>query len=318
MQPVPGLHHVTAVANDPQTNIHFYTRILGQRLVKKTVNFDDPQTYHFYFGDETGTPGTILTFFPWPSMRRGQKGNGETTAVAYTIPDEAIPYWQARLFALGISSGELQQRFGQTVLPLTDPDGMQIELIGSQQLPAVNHWPGSPVPSNKALHGFHSVTLWLGQVEPTAAVLTEQLGYQFVGQEGNRYRYQAAAAANGQPLAVYIDILHRPGAGHGRFGAGSIHHIAFQLADDDSQLAYLQQLQMAGLRVTDVQDRQYFRSIYFREPGKVLFELATNGPGFASDEPVATLGSQLKLPPWLEAKRAEIEAALPPISLTES
>src|SRR5690606_7221163 len=140
----------------PQTNIHFYTRILGQRLVKKTVNFDDPQTYHFYFGDETGTPGTILTFFPWPSMRRGQKGNGETTAVAYTIPEEAIPYWQARLFALGISSGELQQRFGQTVLPLTDPDGMQIELIGSQQLPAVNHWPGSPVPTNKALHGFHS------------------------------------------------------------------------------------------------------------------------------------------------------------------
>lgn len=311
MKPVQGLHHITAVAGDPHKNVAFYHHILGQRLVKKTVNFDDPGTYHLYYGDEVGTPGTIMTYFPWQHMRRGRRGNGETAATAYTIRPEAMGFWQSWLKKNNISTGERQTRFGADVLPFTDPDGLPLELIASEAPATLQHWHDGPIAAEKAIRGFHSVTLWLDQVEPTAKLLMEQLGYQFVGEEGNRFRYQA----NADDIGLFIDILHRPGQPSGQFGVGSIHHIAFRTVDDDEQLEYLQKLRQAGWQVTPVQDRQYFRSIYFRSPGGVLFEIATDAPGFPYDEPVAELGTHLKLPSWLEQQRPAIEQRLPEIEL---
>ncbi|MBK8905151.1 MAG: ring-cleaving dioxygenase [Anaerolineaceae bacterium] len=311
MKPVQGLHHITAVASNPQTNLDFYHHILGQRLVKKTVNFDDPGTYHLYYGDEVGTPGTIMTYFPWPHMRRGRKGNGETAAMAYTIRPEAMGFWQNWLKKNGISTGEIQTRFGADVLPFTDPDGLTLELVTSDDPATLQHWTGGPIGAKDALQGFHGVTLWLDEVEPTANLLIEQMGYHFTGQEGSRYRYQAG----GEDVGLYVDILHRPGQSAAQFGAGSIHHIAFRTVDDSEQLEYFNKLRQAHFHVTPVQDRQYFRSIYFRSPGGVLFEIATDAPGFLYDEPVAELGTHLKLPPWLEKNRPAIKERLPQIEL---
>ncbi|WP_420641729.1 ring-cleaving dioxygenase [Candidatus Leptofilum sp.] len=311
MKPVQGLHHITAVASNPHKNVNFFHHILGQRLVKKTVNFDDPGTYHLYYGDEVGTPGTIMTYFPWQHMRRGSRGNWETAALAYTIRPEAMGFWQNWLKKNHIATGELQTRFGADVLPFTDPDGLPLELITSEAPATLHHWTEGPINEKEALRGFHSVTLWLDEVEPTGKLLTEQLGYQFVGEEGNRFRYQADA----NDMGIIVDILHRPGQPSGQFGAGSIHHIAFRTVDDAEQLEYLQKLRQAGQHVTPVQDRQYFHSIYFRSPGGVLFEIATDAPGFPYDEPVAELGTHLKLPSWLEQHRPAIEARLPEIEL---
>lgn len=311
MKPIQGLHHITAVASDPHRNVQFYHSVLGQRLIKKTVNFDDPGTYHFYFGDEVGTPGTIMTFFPWQHMQRGVLGNGETSAVAYTIPQGSVSYWRERLKANGVVVGETQTRFGQTVLPFKDPDGMGLELIETADPATITHWAAGNVPVDKALRGFHSVTLWLADVEGMGILLTQFLGYEFIGQEGDRYRYKGAS----NDVGLYVDLFHRPDKGNGRFGAGSIHHIAFRTVDDDEQLEYLQKLRQAGFQVTPVQDRQYFHSIYFRSPGGVLFEVATDAPGFLYDEPVAELGNSLKLPPWLEPQREQITAVLPAIDL---
>lgn len=307
MKPVQGLHHITAVAKDPQKNVDFYRQVLGQRLLKTTVNFDDPGTYHFYYGDEVGTPGTVLTFFPWRQMIRGQVGNGETAAVAYTIRPESVGFWRGYLARQGVALIKEATRFGADVLSFTDPDGMQLELVVSEEPATFRFWEEGPIPQPYVLQGFHGVTLWLGEVTATAQLLAEQLGYQFVGQERNRYRYRSVA----HDIGAYVDILHRPGEENGRFGAGSIHHIAFRTVDDSEQLAYLSALRQAGQQVTPVQDRQYFHSIYFRSPGGVLFEIATDAPGFAVDESVSQLGSSLKLPPWLEVHRREIEHVLP-------
>lgn len=311
MEPVQGLHHITAVASNAQTNIDFYHKILGQRLVKKTVNFDDPGTYHLYYGDEIGTPGTVMTYFPWNNMQRGTKGNGETAAVAYAIRPESLTYWQERLKAHNISTGEIQTRFGAQVLPFSDPDGMTLELITTTNPATLELWAGGPVPEEHAIRGFYGVTLWLSEVEGTAEVLTDYMDYEFVGQEGNRYRYQGAS----NDIGLYVDILHRPGQPRGRFGAGSVHHIAFRTVDDAEQREYLQKLRQAGYNVTNVLDRQYFHSIYFRTPGGVLFEIATDAPGFLYDEPVAELGTHLKLPPWLEEIRPAITQALPTVAI---
>lgn len=311
MQPIQGLHHITAVASNPYRNVKFYHHVLGQRLIKKTVNFDDPGTYHFYFGDEVGTPGTIMTFFPWQNMQRGMLGNGETSAVAYTIPQGSADAWIAHLRAHSVPQGESETRFGQRVIPFVDPDGMRVELIESDSPGTVQIWANSPISPDQALRGFHSVTLWIDAIEGTAELLTEFLGYQFVAQEKNRYRYKGAS----DDIGLYVDLFQRPGQPNGRFGSGSIHHIAFRTVDDSEQLEYLQILRQGGFRVTSVQDRQYFHSIYFRSPGGILFEVATDAPGFLYDEPVSELGSTLKLPPWLEAQRAQIRASLPPIDV---
>ena len=306
MQAVQGIHHITAFAGDPQRNVDFYHSVLGQRLVKTTVNFDDPSTYHLYYGDEIGTPGTIMTFFPWPNAARGTVGNGEVTAVSYTIPPTSLAYWEDRLAALGVATSR-ETRFGAEVVAFADPDGMRLELIASDEPATIRHWAAGPVPTDHAIRGFHGATLWVGSVAGTAVILQQQLGYELVGQEGNRSRYRGAS----NDIGLYIDLVERPGRQRGRMGSGSVHHIAFRTVDDAEQLEYLAKLRGAGIPATPVQDRQYFHSIYFREPNGVLFEIATDAPGFYYDEPIAELGTSLKLPPWLEPHRREIERAVP-------
>ena len=316
MDPIRGLHHVTAVTSDAQVNVDFYRNVLGQRFVKKTVNFDVPDSYHFYFADQMGTPGTVLTFFVWQNVKRGLRGNGETTAVAYNIPEGSIGFWQNHLEREGIPLHPREQRFGMEVLPFDDPDGMRIELVASDSSAEVRYWEQGPIPQAHALCGFHSVTLWLSEIEPTADLLINQMGYTFEGQDGNRHRFVGGSGS----LANTLDILHHPVQpedmpAEAVFGAGSIHHIAFRAPTDEMQLAYQSALRAAGYGVTPVRDRSYFHSIYYREPGGVLFEIATEGPGFAIDERVDTLGESLKLPEWFEPNRQAIEKDLPPITL---
>jgi glyoxalase family protein len=316
MEGIQGLHHVTAVTRDAQNNLDFYRNVLGQRFVKKTVNFDAPDSYHFYFADEIGTPGTVLTFFVWQNVKRGVRGNGETAAVAYNIPAGSIGFWQDYLESKAVPVQPVEQRFGTEVMPFDDPDGMRVELVASDASPEVRHWEQGPIPQVHALGGFHSVTLWLDEVKPTADLLVNQMGYTFAGQERNRHRFTGGSGS----LANTLDILHRPVQpedmpDEAEFGAGSIHHIAFRVPTDEVQLEYQSALRAASYGVTPVRDRNYFHSIYYREPGGVLFEIATEGPGFAIDEPVDTLGESLRLPEWFEPKRAVIEQELPPITL---
>jgi glyoxalase family protein len=311
MEPIKGLHHVTAVAGDPQRNLDFYRNVLGQRFVKRTVNFDAPDTYHFYFADEIGTPGSVLTFFAWPNMRKGVRGNSETNAVAYNVPVNSLGFWRERLEQKGIKPEPIEKRFDEKVLSFSDPDGMRVELVESASLPAVQFWEEGPIPPEYALRGFHSVTLWLDEVEPTAELLIDQMGYQSAGQERNRHRF----VGDKNELGHIVDIVHRPGKMQAGFGVGSIHHIAFRVPGDEEQLDYQSKIRSAGFGVTDVLDRNYFHSIYFRERGGVLFEIATNTPGFAVDEPANLLGETLKLPEWFEPDREEIEQSLAPLEL---
>jgi len=304
---IPGIHHVTAIAGDAQRNLDFYSGTLGLRLVKRTVNFDDPGTYHFYFGDERGRPGTILTFFPWSGIGKGRPGTGEVSAVAFAVPPGAHAYWQPRLDAAGASPVAAAPRFGEPVLAFTDPDGLPLELvetaIPSGASPAV-----TGVPAAHAITGLHAATLHLRSRARTEQLL-ERLGLERVGEESGRVRFRATGA----DVGTVIDTVESPGVRHGDLGAGSVHHIAFRTHDDESQAGWLVRLQQLELRVTPVQDRQYFHSIYFREPGGVLFEIATDPPGFATDEPLERLGESLRLPEWLEPMRARIERALPPL-----
>lgn len=316
MNPIQGLHHVTAVTRNAQQNVDFYRQVLGQRLVKKTVNFDSPDAYHLYFADQIGTPGSVLTFFAWPNLKRGVRGNGETTAVAYNVPAGSLGFWQEHLQQNGVTTQPVEMRFGEQVLVLEDPDGMQVELVESGAEAGIQFWEAGPIRQEYALGGFHSVTLWLEAIEPTAELLTRQMGYTFTERAGNRLRFTGGPGA----LARYVDILHRPRQPEDLpdkaiFGAGSIHHIAFRVPNDEEQLVYQASLRAAGYGVTPVRDRNYFRSVYFREPGGVLFEIATNTPGFDIDEHVEALGESLKLPEWFEPNRELIEQSLEPLTL---
>jgi len=296
--PTAGLHHVTAISGQPAANVRYYTERLGQRLVKKTVNFDDPGTWHLYYGDAAGSPGTILTFFPFVGAAPGREGPGQALAWAYGVPRGAFDGWVARM---GAGPAQVSERFGARVLTLTDPHGQRLELVEGAG-------------RGDALTGFHSVTLWVDDPEPTMRVLTDLLGYAPRGEEadaggGRRLRLEAEGEAPGR----VIDILHRPAA-PGRQGAGTIHHIAFRAQDDAHQDALREALMAAGQRVTPRVDRQYFNAIYFREPGGTLFEIATDPPGFAVDEAPEALGRTLMLPPQYEPMRARIEAHLPPLT----
>jgi glyoxalase family protein len=310
MEPIKGLHHVTAVTRNAQGNVDFYRNVLGQRLVKRTVNFDAPDTYHLYFADASGTPGSVITFFAWGNVPRGIRGNGETAATAYNVPASSLGFWSDYLMKNGVPVQPIEKRFGVDVLPFDDPDGMRIELVASDETPQTEFWEDGPNSQLHALSGFHSVTLWMDRVEPTVEVLS-QMGYTAAGQERNRHRFIGGPGA----LGGIVDILHRPGQAPASFGAGSVHHIAFRVPGDEPQLEYQAALTQAGLGVTPVMDRSYFHSIYFREPGGVLFEIATNPPGFAIDESQDALGEALKLPEWLEPDRPAIERSIAPLSL---
>jgi glyoxalase family protein len=311
MDPIKGLHHVTAIASDPQRNVDFYRNVLGQRLVKRTVNFDAPDTYHFYFADAIGNPGSVLTFFAWPDMRRGVRGNGETSVVAYNVPVGSLSFWQDHLKRHGITPKAIETRFEQKILAFNDPDGMGVELVETDHVPEIQFWADGPISQEYALHGFHSVTLWLETIDATAELLTMQMGYQKMGQEETRHRFVADQGSRGH----FIDLVERPGKPQAGFGVGSIHHIAFRVPGDEQQLEYQSLIRSADFGVTDVMDRTYFHSIYFRERGGVLFEIATDTPGFAIDEPVEALGENLRLPPWYERNRTSIEESLAPIEL---
>jgi glyoxalase family protein len=312
LSPVAGLHHVTAIASDPQTTLDFYTQVLGLRFVKRTVNFDDPGTYHFYFGDDAGSPGTILTFFPWPDAARGHAGAGEVTKTAFSVPAASLEYWQERLADQGLLVEQTGKRFEEQVVTFPDPDGMKIEIVAHPDAGPVNAPRYAPVPPEHAIRGFFGVTLLEHRAEATATILNV-LGFQKIAEDGNRLRFSAPGGA----LGNHIDLLVDPNAKFGRQGAGSVHHIAFRAKDDAAQKAWREEI-AKHLAVTPVLDRTYFHSIYFREPGGVLFELATDPPGFALDEPIESLGEELRIPEWLEPRRALIEKRLPPITLHKS
>jgi glyoxalase family protein len=313
---IPGLHHVTAIASDPQRNLDFYVGLLGLRFVKRTVNFDDPATYHFYFGDNRGTPGTILTFFPWPGVRRGIRGTGQVEATGFAISPDSIAYWLERLKQHHVTAEKTSTRFGEEVIRLVDPDGLVIELIAvaAGVSPAnIEPWPDSPVPAERMIRGFHSVSAALEGYERTARLLTESFGYRLIDESGNRFRF--SSSDDSAPGRI-IDLLCQPDTAMGRVAAGSVHHIAFRAKDQAEQLQWREHLVDLGYNVTPVMDRDYFHSIYFREPGGVLFEIATEPPGFTLDEKLEELGTHLRLPPWLESARAQIEEILPPIQVS--
>ncbi|HWM48284.1 MAG TPA: ring-cleaving dioxygenase [Xanthobacteraceae bacterium] len=305
-----GIHHVTTIAGPAPRNLDFYTRVLGMRLVKKTVNFDDPGTYHFYYGDEAGRPGTILTFFPWEHAAPGRLGIGETQETAFRIPQSAVGYWSHRLLEKGVAVEPAEKRFGETVLPFRDPDGTRLALAALPGIESEGAWSNGEIPAETAIRGFHGVTLLLKEAAPTAAILTDVLGFSEAAREGTLVRYGSGAAAGG-----IVDIREAGNFLRGQPGAGSVHHIAFRAPDDAAQFAMQDKLAANhGIRTTEQKDRNYFRSLYFREPGGVLFEIATDIPGFAVDEPAASLGQSLKLPRFLEAHRGEIEAVLPKVA----
>ena len=310
---ISGLHHVTAIATDPQRNLDFYSGTLGLRFVKRTVNFDDPATYHFYFGDARGTPGTIMTFFPWPGARRGIRGTGQIEATAFAIPRDSIGFWLDRLKKEHVSAERTTQRFGEEVIRIVDPDGLLVELIESTEPPKIQPLQKSSVAPQFPICGFHSVSAALESYEHTAKLLTESFGYALVNESENRFRF---ASRDHTAPGHFVDLLCMPDTGPGWVAAGSVHHIAFRARDDAEQQAWREQLVDLGYDVTPVVDRIYFRSIYFREHGGVLFEIATDGPGFTVDEDLDQLGESLRLPPWLESSRAQIERALPPITVS--
>ena len=304
-----GLHHITAIAGSAQANLNFYTKILGTRLVKKTVNFDDPGTYHFYFGNETGEPGTILTFFPWEGIGRGRNGAGMVTHIGYAVSPGALAFWKERLTQRGISYQE-GEVFGEKHIAFRDPDGLQLQFIEPRTVDNRQVWTTDDIDEPVALKGFHNVTLTLQKMEATAQVLTDILGYELQKQEDSRYRFATDAITTANLLDVVVD----PSASRGHNAAGTNHHIAFRVKDDEVLMAYREKILSAGFHITPKIDRDYFFSLYFREPGGVLFEIATDNPGFTVDEPLATLGTSLKLPKQYEGVRSDIEAVLPKLN----
>jgi len=305
-----GIHHVTAIAGNALRNYDFYTRSLGLRFVKKTVNFDDPGTYHFYYGDEAGHPGTILTFFPWEGAAPGRGGVGQTQQTAFRVPAHSLGYWTHRFIEKGIVHEAPEKRFGEAVLNFTDPDGMGLALVGVSGAGNEAGWSNGDVPAEHAIRGFHGVTLLLENASRTSAILTDVFGFKEAARDGSVIRFKADNAIGG-----IVDIHEAGGFLPGRQGAGSVHHIAFRAVGDADQAEMARKLvETHGQHPTEQKDRSYFRSVYFREPGGILFEIATDIPGFAVDEPLESLGERLKLPAFLERHREEIEKVLPPLT----
>ncbi len=302
-----GIHHITAIAGDAKRNHDFYTRVLGLRLVKKTVNFDDPETYHFYFGDEAGTPGTILTFFPWGGIRQGRRGTRQVTEIGYAVPSGSLEFWKQRLEENHVIMNNVSEKFGEQYLTFLDPDGLKLELT----VPAVSDtrkpWETEDVNAEHATRGFHHITITTTKIDATARILTDVFGYRLLKQEVNRYRFITDAVDQ----AALVDLVEAPGESAGVVAGGSVHHVAFRVKDEATLMHFRELVVAQGLHITEKIDRNYFYSLYFREPGGVLFEIATDNPGFATDETLAELGSGLKLPAQYEGYRERLEQVLP-------
>ena len=306
---VTGLHHITALASDPQKNLDFYAGILGLRLVKKTINFDAPEVYHLYYGNEKGTPGTILTFFPYPGIPEGRKGKGQLTVTSFSIPENSVDYWIKRFGKFKVGHEDPYLRFDELVIYFEDHEGLGLELVANKQDERTGFTYGN-IPLEHAIKGFYGMTLSEEGYEKTAGLLLGQMDHSLVAEKGNRFRY----SASGKP-GDFVDALCSPDTLIGLAGSGTVHHVAFATPNEATQLEARAKLTKVGLNVTPVLDRQYFHSIYFREPGGVLFEIATLPPGFCIDESLERLGGSLKLPPWEEKHRAIIEKELSPIHL---
>ncbi len=303
-----GLHHVTAIAEDPQVNVDFYAGVLGLRLVKKTVNFDDPGSYHLYYGDTAGNPGTIMTFFSWPGVHRGRIGNGQVSATSFDVPEDSLGYWVERLLQHGVRFEQPKRRFDETVLAFRDPDGLAVELVTRSGGDRGDVWEQSPVPSEYAIRGISGVSLSEQSGAVTRDLLANFLGFEKVEEANGRTRYLTTSSGGS-----FADVLEDPDGPRGLTSVGTVHHVAWRAPDDETEKRWHEELEDRGLYVTPILDRNYFHSIYFREPGGVLFEIATDPPGFAVDEDPDHLGEGLKLPPWLERRQAEIDQALPPV-----
>jgi len=305
---ITGIHHVTAIASDPQANVDFYVGLLGLRLVKKTVNFDDPSAYHFYYGDESGSAGTIVTFFYWPGhAARGRIGSGQSTALVFSASPDSLGYWEERLRANSVPF-ERVRRFGEETLQFSDPDHIPIEIVAVAEDKRTG-WTGSDVPPQHAIRGLHLAELSLADSEPTQQLLTEIMGFREIRSEEGRIRLEAGNGASGN----LVDLVVEPTIATGRGGSGTIHHVAWNVPDDASELRMQKLLRESGFRVSGVRNRDYFQSIYYPSPGGVLFEIATATPGFTIDEPLEELGTALQLPEQFAQQRSAIEAALPPV-----
>lgn len=305
-----GIHHVTAIASDPQANVDFYTKMLGLRLVKQTVNFDAPHVWHLYYGDEQGSPASILTFFPWPGVTPGREGAGLTTATAFSVPPESIGFWHQRALSLGVAVEAPRTVLDSEVLTLFDNDGMRLELVASEG-DVRSGWDGvADIPQEHAVRGLHTVTLSERLLDPTADMLTELLGMELAGESSGAASFEMGQGGTGASVQVRGGVQER-----GLQAGGTVHHVAFRAPDLVTMELWQQELLSKGVSVTQVMDRQYFKSIYFREPGGVLFEIATDDPGFAIDESLLELGRKLKLPPWLEPSREQIAMSLPKIEV---
>jgi glyoxalase family protein len=311
MRGVHGIHHVTAICGDPQENLDFYTGALGLRLVKRSVNQDAPDTYHLFYADREGHPGSDLTFFPWPQMPPGVRGVGLAVEVALAVPAGSLGFWAERLAAGGVADAAPARRFGESVLRFRDPHGLALALAETAEPREFAPWLEGPVPERHQIRGLHGVRLWERDLAATARFLGDALGFAPLGTEDGWHRFGAAGGGSGQWVEVRELPAERPGA----WGVGAVHHVAYRVADDAEQLEVRRQVLHARAAATPVIDRFWFRSVYFREPGGVLFEIATDGPGFTADEDLARLGERLILPPWLEPDRAEIERVLPPLHL---
>jgi catechol 2,3-dioxygenase-like lactoylglutathione lyase family enzyme len=309
-----GIHHITAIAGDPQRNLDFYGGTLGLRLVKLTVNFDDPATYHFYYGDELGRPGSLLTFFPWPGGQRGRQGTGQAATAALSITPGSLGFWIERLLTQGVKYQGPVRRFDEQVLALTDPDGLLLELVASSRAAQAPPWREGPVPAGHAIRGLHGTTLWEDGDRGTAGFLRQTMGFKDAGEENGLLRLQSG----GSDVGTVVYLRQTPGFWSGASGVGTVHHVAFRAANEQAQLKKRAEIEAQGRGITPVIDRQYFHSVYFPEPGGVLFEIATDGPGFTIDETPAELGTHLRLPPVYEANRSEIEPNLPPIRLPQA
>ena len=306
---LPGIHHVTSITGDVQKCVDFYVSVLGLRFVKKSINQDVPDTYHIYFGDYTGSPGTAMTFFGWPSWPKRRAGSGQVTTVSFAVPPDSLEFWNSRLSKLGVKSSRTS-RFGTDALVIADPDGIQVELVGETS-PTFRWvpWPESPVDRDHAIRGFHSVTMTVAEGAATVDLLVKTMGFRKTGQEGRRTRFETGQGGQHSIL----DLVESPEGPEGEESVGTVHHVAWRAADAAHQGEWREVLIKAGRNVTPVIERYYFKSIYFREPGGVLFEIATDGPGFTVDEPLETLGSSLSLPPWFDVRRETLDETLPPI-----